>query len=196
MATAGRPRAFDEGEVIDKAIEVFWAKGYEAASAEDLLSAMGIGKGSFYLTFKGGKRELYERCLERRSRQAMDTFDARLAAAARPLCFLEEFFLALTDAPKEQQLKGCFFGNALVEMSGLDTGIRNQSGRLLAKLEERFREIIRRARQEGGIRNSASPEILAANLLNLWNGLNVTRRMPAQQKHLRKIIEMNFRLME
>ena len=53
---AGRPKIFDEQEVISKASQIFWEKGYEAASAEELLKAMGIGKGSFYLFFKGGKK--------------------------------------------------------------------------------------------------------------------------------------------
>jgi len=53
---AGRPKIFDEQDVINKAIEVFWGKGYEAASADELLKAMNIGKGSFYLSFRGGKR--------------------------------------------------------------------------------------------------------------------------------------------
>ena len=61
---AGRPKIFEEKDIINKAIEVFWTKGYEAASSDDLLAAMGIGKGSFYLAFKGGKKELYEKSLE------------------------------------------------------------------------------------------------------------------------------------
>ncbi len=71
---AGRPKIFDKKDVIRKASEVFWKKGYEASSAEVLLSAMQMGKGSFYLHFKGGKKELYQRSLDLFSKEAMERF--------------------------------------------------------------------------------------------------------------------------
>jgi TetR/AcrR family transcriptional repressor of nem operon len=50
----GRPKTFDERAVIERAQRVFWRRGYSAASTDELLAAMGIGKGSFYLAFPGG----------------------------------------------------------------------------------------------------------------------------------------------
>jgi len=55
---AGRPRKFDREEVLDKAIEVFWKKGFEGASLDDLTNAMGINRPSLYSTFKD-KQSLY-----------------------------------------------------------------------------------------------------------------------------------------
>lgn len=55
---AGRHKTYDEQVVLDKAIEVFWKKGYELSSAENLLKAMGIGKGSFYFAFKKWKTRI------------------------------------------------------------------------------------------------------------------------------------------
>jgi TetR/AcrR family transcriptional repressor of nem operon len=46
-----RPKAFDQEDVLDKAVAVFWAKGYEATSMQDLVDAMGIQRGSLYATF-------------------------------------------------------------------------------------------------------------------------------------------------
>ena len=60
----GRPRTFDETAVLDKAIGVFWQKGFEGASLDDLSSAMGIGRPSVYCAF-GDKDSLFKRCLER-----------------------------------------------------------------------------------------------------------------------------------
>ena len=54
----GRPKAFDREEALEKAMYLFWAKGYEAASVRDLLAAMGINRGSMYATF-GDKRSLF-----------------------------------------------------------------------------------------------------------------------------------------
>jgi AcrR family transcriptional regulator len=63
----GRPRAFDPDEALDKALRVFWAKGYEGASMTDLTEAMGINKPSLYAAF-GNKESLFRKALERYSK--------------------------------------------------------------------------------------------------------------------------------
>lgn len=60
----GRPRAFDPGQALDRALRVFWAKGYDGASLDDLTAAMGISRPSMYAAF-GDKQQLFLRCLER-----------------------------------------------------------------------------------------------------------------------------------
>lgn len=57
----GRPSTFDHDRVMKKAQQVFWEKGFAATSLEDLLNAMDMGSGSFYNTFKGGKKELFSK---------------------------------------------------------------------------------------------------------------------------------------
>jgi len=65
-----RPKKFNEDDVIDKAVKVFWAKGYEAASIQDLIDAMGIQRGSLYGTF-GGKQSLFLKSLKRYSKSLL-----------------------------------------------------------------------------------------------------------------------------
>lgn len=52
----GRPAVYDNEQILQKAQQVFWTKGFTATSLEDLLKAMEIGSGSFYNAFKGGKK--------------------------------------------------------------------------------------------------------------------------------------------
>ncbi len=59
-----RPKEFVPEEAIEKAMEVFWRKEYEATSVEDLVSAMHINRGSLYDTF-GDKRKLFLACMDR-----------------------------------------------------------------------------------------------------------------------------------
>lgn len=59
----GRPRSFTEAEALDRATKVFWAKGFDGATVDDLVAGTGVGRPSLYATF-GDKQSLFMRCLE------------------------------------------------------------------------------------------------------------------------------------
>ena len=59
-----RTKEFDRIEVLDRATDLFWEKGYESTSMQDLVETMGIGRASLYDTF-GSKQELFAEVLER-----------------------------------------------------------------------------------------------------------------------------------
>jgi TetR/AcrR family transcriptional repressor of nem operon len=193
---AGRPKIFDEQEVVDRAVDVFWTKGYEAASADELLAAMGIGKGSFYLAFKGGKKELYEKSLKQFSAR----FDKQLlhdtAVSKDPVQLIRDFFMALVDDPLSKQMRGCYLGNALVQLSDGDADTKAVAAGLLAKTEETFTDVIRKAQQQKKIKNKAKPEVIGRYLINLWNGINVTRRSYPNDKSLKEVLEMSLQVLD
>src|ERR1700753_789851 len=58
----GRPRSFDETEALEKATQVFWSKGYDGVTIDDLVAGMGVGRPSLYAVF-GDKRTLFLRAL-------------------------------------------------------------------------------------------------------------------------------------
>ena len=69
MLHKGRPREFDADEALDRALEVFWRKGYEGASLAELTEAMGINRPSLYAAF-GNKEALFRRAFDRYARWA------------------------------------------------------------------------------------------------------------------------------
>lgn len=193
---AGRPKIFDEQEAILKATKVFRNKGYNTASADELLDAMGIGKGSFYLAFKGGKQELYVRSIK----QFAEGFNQKIGQAIEKtdnqIELIRQFFLELADAPDCDIEKGCYLGNALVQLSEKDEDIKKITAELLKGLQKIFAKSIKKAQENKQLKTKENPEILAWHLTNLWNGIHVTRRMESSPKILRSMIEMNLRLLE
>ena len=193
---AGRPKQFNEIEILDKAIDIFWSKGYEAASAEELLRAMNIGKGSFYLAFPGGKRELFEKSLTRFSDRSAAVFNENLLKARSPVEFIKTFFLKLPALPLERKLKGCYLGNAVMEMAGIDQELKENASNLLGKLQASFTAIIRNAQEQGLLKTKQPAELLSLHLINLWNGINLTQRLYPDNRDIKNVINMNLAFLE
>jgi TetR/AcrR family transcriptional repressor of nem operon len=193
---AGRPKIFDEKEVISKAVEVFWKKGYEGSSADELLTAMGIGKGSFYLSFKGGKKELFEKSLKQFADDFYTDFQNAIAKSKNPVGYIKAFFLGQAEVTEARQAQGCYLGNGLIEMSTKDVYTKAVVAALLARMEVIFAKTIRKAQKKKQLKTKADPELLGRYLLNLWNGLNVTRRMYPMDPALKEVIELSLQVLK
>ncbi len=87
----GRPHIYKNQELILKAQEVFWEKGYSATSLSDLSKATGAGAGSLYNSFKGGKKELFKKALAQR-REDFKTFKIKLESSEAPVQLIKDFF--------------------------------------------------------------------------------------------------------
>jgi TetR/AcrR family transcriptional regulator, transcriptional repressor for nem operon len=190
---AGRPKIYNEHEAIDKAIDVFWKKGYELASAEELLEAMGIGKGSFYLAFKGGKKELFERAMERRSDLGVEGWRKGIEEASSKLDYLKSKFLNVLDRKSKRPDNGCMLGNTIAELSNSKPELRQQASELLLRLERIFQYVIEEAQLSGEIDATNDPALLARQLLLFWNGLNISVRIYPDPQVLRPLIEAQFK---
>jgi len=193
---AGRNRLFEENEIVTKALAVFWKNGYHMSSAHELITAMGISTGSFYLSFKGGKKELYQRTLVQFASKCNNDFRNKLMQQENPVLFIKEFFLSMTDEPAFMQAVGCFLGNSLIEMSTSDQHLKELIVTLLKEIETVFCEAIRKAQVLGFLKTTQSPELLGRYLINLWNGINVTRRMYGRDGFTKEMIELNLKVLE
>lgn len=192
---SGRPKIFEEEEVVGKAAALFWLKGYEASSTEELLVAMGIGKGSFYLAFKGGKRELFEKVLTAVSKQELKQLRDRLAIAENQVEVIKDLFRNIGLASRETNEKGCLFGHTIADFSARDLALTNIAAQHLQQLEEIFHQVILRALEKGQLRTSEDPALLASHLITVWNGLGISRRISSQSGSLSPLIEMQLKVL-
>ena len=143
-----RPREFDADNALERAMHVFWAKGYESASLDDLCKATGVGRSSLYAAF-GEKRGLYFSALERYEMAGVE----RIAAAlARPP--LKQAIAAFVDRIIEDILagpgrRGCFIGNCAAELARKDRVAAARVRRSLERIEATFCVALQRARERG-----------------------------------------------
>jgi AcrR family transcriptional regulator len=186
---AGRPRNFDMTQALDRAMTVFWRKGYEGASLVDLTTAMGINSPSLYAAF-GSKEGLFRSVLERydaRRKGFMDTVLAAPDAQTVARTFLEGVadFAADTSGLNPP---GC-----LLLQSGLtcaDQVIPDEIARHRAEKETALRERFARAHREGDLPKSADPAALARYLIAMSNGICVQATTGASAEELRAIAIM------
>src|SRR5437588_11307568 len=113
-----RQKEFNRDEVLHKAMEVFWTRGYERASIQDLVEHMGINRQSIYDTF-GDKHPLCLQALDRyreiQSRKVYEVLD-RPGSVNRNLRLL--FQKVVDKSLSEEGRRGCFVGNAMSELAG------------------------------------------------------------------------------
>ena len=193
--TAGRPKDFDEAAVLDKAIELFWRKGYEATSLEQLLSAMGIGKGSMYHNF-GNKREVFKLALNRFNQKYIGMLDAELSKAKDPISFIKDYFRDIARQATDEHKKGCFLGNTIAELSCIDAGLEKLAAEHLGVMEHIFYTHLKNAQQLGKLKTKEDAHLLARHLINLWNGLNITRRIYSSPKELMPLVELQLKVLQ
>lgn len=166
----GRPRQFCVEEALDRAIEVFWQKGYEGTSLSDLTAAMGIASPSLYAAF-GSKEGLFRAALDRYDERSKE-FTARVVAApsAREVAalFLDGVVEFATDPKK---LPGC-----LLLQSGLacsDNAVPNELARHRARKEQALKERFEQAKREKDLPQDSDPAALARYLMTISNGIAV-----------------------
>lgn len=185
----GRPRGFCTETALDRAMTVFWQKGYEGASLADLTEAMQINPPSLYAAF-GSKEGLFRAVLGRYDERRKGLMDRVLAAPdAKSVArlFLEGVadFAADTNG---RNPPGC-----LLVQSGLscsDQDIPDALAQHRAEKERALRERFERDRREGKLPQSAEPAVLASYLVAMANGMCVQAAAGASAADLRKVAEL------
>lgn len=166
-----RPKEFNPDETLEKAMQVFWHKGYEATSMEDLLDAMDINRGSLYATF-GGKRELFLKAMELYCSEG--GIGARISILQQPgpaLPLIRRFIEAMLEfGLSDPQRRGCLLTNTVMELAPHEKDIARQVAGRLQMAEEAFFRLLTRAKQEGELAKDKDPRALARVLVTMMQG--------------------------
>lgn len=191
---AGRHKLFEEEEVLEKAMDVFWRKGYEATSTEDLLLAMELNKGSLYNTFKS-KKGLFDRVVDHFGDFLIQYLAKNIESFENPIEGIKHVFRNICKDTPEDRQKGCFAGNSISELSNVNLEMERKVVTVLKSMERLFEKYLKKAQVEGYLREGANTKLLAIHLVNLWNGLYVSLRV-YDLKQLHEVIEINLSLLD
>ena len=179
-----RPREFDGDAALDRALQVFWTRGYGATSLDDLQRAMRLSRSSFYLAF-GDKHSVFLACLERYTRDVGAALSA-CAAEPRPAALLLDRLIGkvieLTTVGKES--RGCFLGNTSLERGGRDPEARARVGAGLRAVEGIFAQVLRRGVAAGELPRRVDPARAARFLTSSLQGMLVMAKAGANRAAL------------
>lgn len=166
-----RVKKFNEQEAVQKAMNIFWAKGFEATSLTDLTQGLGIGKGSFYDTF-GSKQALFNRALNEYQESGLQQLDLMLAATPDPQEGIERFVLGHTQAIlNDPERKGCLVAN-----SSAECGEHGEVQDFLAKHNGLIRSKLG-AYLSPKMKDAQAAEALAHLIMNHMTGISVMSKV-------------------
>ncbi len=181
-----RPREFDRDAALQKATEVFWAKGYAATSTDDLLDAMQIGRQSLYNTF-GDKHSLYVAALDAYQRKTLTGHFQRLNAPASPLAGLSALLTGLVVDDDDVRALGCMGVGSTCEFSTSDPELVELRNASHLRLQNTLRARIREGQATGEIDPALSADGTADFIQLTMTGIQLAARGGAGADQLKSM---------
>ncbi|MAQ13182.1 MAG: TetR family transcriptional regulator [Sandaracinus sp.] len=181
----GRPRAFDEQTVLDRAMELFWRDGYAATSLQALLDHMGISRQSLYNAF-GDKKQLYLACLDRYAQRRLSAMLTDLegpGAGYGDIISFFESFRREKSRPASEPPRACLIGRTCVELKAEDEALREKVHQHMERIYEAFQNALTNAVDRGEIETLELAPV-ARHLTATLQGLGIMARSGVAPEHL------------
>jgi AcrR family transcriptional regulator len=189
----GRPKNFDRSVALQQAMMLFWERGFEGASFDDLTAAMGISASSFYNSF-GSKERLYQEATEAYTVAAGKWFAGELNADTDTrTAFHRLLTAAAREFTRNDRPSGCMIALACTQVSPALTSLRDTMVAYRAAAQSAMAARIQRGIDEGDVPKDTDVEALAAFFSALSRGLADQARDGASRERLQEIVEVGMR---
>jgi AcrR family transcriptional regulator len=189
----GRPKSFDRSVALQQAMKLFWERGYEGTSFDDLTAAMGISASSFYNSF-GSKERLYQEAAKTYMAAAGQWFIGELDADTDTKTALHRLLTAAAyEFTRNDLPSGCMISLACTQVPPALTCLRDTMAAHRRTAQSAMAARIQRGIDEGDVPQDTDVEALAAFYSTLSRGLAVQARDGATREQLREIVDLGMR---
>ncbi|MBL0869028.1 MAG: TetR/AcrR family transcriptional regulator [Phycisphaerales bacterium] len=192
-----RPQKFEREELVERAMQVFWAKGYEASSMSDLTGAMGILSGSLYHIF-GGKKALFLEALKRYDANIQGLFQSSLEKPGTGKDAISRLFVQVaTFLGEDRARRGCLLSNTTLACTHPGDAALKIAESNRSFMENAFFEVLRQSQATGEMRKRSPGEtrVLAQALVNALRGLHITAKTVHDAEKLRQIARASLEML-
>lgn len=187
---------YNETDILERAMNAFWAHGYEATSMNDLVAATGINRGSIYAAYTS-KHNLFMKTLRHYDRIHRQDFLERITLENTPKdAILGAFDAAASPSRSRKIPSGCLVVNTVLEMSPHDADVRDLVDSSLRGVVDFFVSMIKAAQRDGSVRNDLDARQTAQALLGLFLGLRVLARSKPNQAAVKAITLQVSKMLE
>lgn len=172
-SSRGRPRTFDTEAVVERAMNVFWTRGYHATALPDLLRATKLSRGSLYAAF-GDKHSLFLRALDRYIADALARMDVEFAPDREPIDGLRAYFAGYVERNSGANgRRGCLLVATAMELAGRDADVDRRIGNFFKAMEGRVTGALSRAKAAGKLADGVEPSSAARIIICFVEGMRV-----------------------
>jgi TetR/AcrR family transcriptional repressor of nem operon len=191
-----RYKEFNRDEALHKAMELFWARGYEAASIQALVKHMGINRQSLYDTF-GDKHALYLQALERyREVESRKLFELLERSGSVKRALRQLFTGVIERSLGGGERRGCFMSNAMSELAGRCKKTAARTGSNQAAIEEAFYRALLRGKKEGELKRVQQPRAVARFLFCSLQGVLLTAKAAPDRETLEDVVNVTLSVVD
>ena len=187
-----RTKSYNRADILSKAIDIFWRKGYNGTSMQDLVDHLGINRSSIYDEFDN-KAGLYKAALQQYKTDNRSVILSKLKEVNNPIQVIEDImYMALADDKKDP--KGCFIVNATTEYQDCRGDIQSELADNKQRLVKIFTDLLDQAKSQGHEFNGSSKAI-ANYLYTFMSGVQVMSKIEKDKIRLKETIKTGLSIL-
>jgi len=190
----GPEKSFDRDAVLEKAMLLFWERGYEATGIRQLLERTGIGRQSLYDTF-GSKREIFLESLGHYFRTRVGPLMAQLRAPGSPRDNLLKTFQLAEKRIRGEDFHGCMIGNTTAELTDRDPEVQSLVRGYVNAMEDAFTDVLERGQRAGEFSGEIGARDLARVFVHTLQGLTLLHKALRDPGTSRAVIRSTLKLL-
>lgn len=191
-----RTKQFNEQEILNKAMELFWEKGFHATSMQDLVDHLGINRASIYDTY-GGKKELFDKAFQNYRDISYQTLTDLVETEPVVKKGFEKLFrMAIADVKSESAQRGCFVVNTITELVPGDALLKEKLKQNSSNAEKLFAGYIQKGMKDGQIDEAKNAEAMAFTLFTLYSGLRVLAKVEENEQKMVEMVQVGLSILD